>query len=183
MICKHACGFRWSKPMTDAGFVDADDKHRVERLLEAARQTMAEVRYCWVVTAAGDGRANARVVKAFPNGDGEDPWTRWFLTMQTGRKSAEIRAAGRVTLAYQHESGNAYVTLAGRADIIDEPSAVERRLLLVDDPGGTLQGKLVAVKCTADHLELHVRGVTAEPWGHGRTLLQRDRQGAWRLVP
>ena len=30
------------------------------------------------------------------------------------------------------------------------------------------------VKCTANHLELHVRGVTAEPWGHGRMLLQRD---------
>jgi|SRR5258708_4530966 hypothetical protein len=45
-----------------------------------------------------DGRANARVVKAFPNGDGEDLWTRWFLTLRAGRKSAEIRAAGRVTL-------------------------------------------------------------------------------------
>jgi hypothetical protein len=53
----------------------------------------------------------------------------------------------------------------------------------MDDPGGVLQDKLVTVKCTADHLELHVRGVTAEPWGHGRTLLQRDRKGAWRLVP
>jgi hypothetical protein len=94
----------------------------------------------------------------------------------------EIRAAGRVTLAYQHNSGNAYVTIAGRAEIIDEPSAVESRLQQVDDPGGTLQGKLVAVKCSADHLELHARGVTDEPWGHGRTLLQRDRKGAWRLV-
>jgi hypothetical protein len=50
--------------------------------------------------------------------------------MRTGRKSDEIRAAGR-------------------AEIIDEPSAVESRLQQVDDPGGTLQGKLVAVKCTA----------------------------------
>jgi hypothetical protein len=104
------------------------------------------------------------------------------LTLRAGRKSAEIRAAGRVTLAYQHDSGDAYVTIAGRAEIIDEPSAVDSRLQQVDDPGGVLQDKLVAVKCTADHLELHVRGVTAEPWGHGRTLLQRDRKGAWRLV-
>ena len=169
--------------MTDARFIDAEEQHHVERLLEAARQTIAEVRYCWAVTSVGDGRANARVVKAFPNGDREDLWTRWFLTMRTGRKSAEIRAAGRVTLAYQHDLGNAYVTLAGRADIIDEPFAVESRLQQVDDPGGTLQGKLVAVKCTADHLELHVRGVTAEPWDHGRTLLQRNWQGLWRLVP
>jgi general stress protein 26 len=168
--------------MKNPGFAHAQEKHHVERLLEAARRTMAEVRYCWVITAAGDGHANARVVKAFPNGDGEDHWTRWFLTMRTGRKSAEIRAAGRVTLAYQHDSGNAYVTLAGRADIVDEPLAVESRLQQVDDSDGTLPGKLVAVKCTADHLELHVRGITAEPWGHGRTLLQRNRQGAWRLV-
>lgn len=161
---------------------DAREEHYVERLLEAARQTISEVRYCWAVTSAGDGRANARVVKAFPNGDGEDLWTRWFLTLRAGRKSAEIRAAGRVTLAYQHDSGDAYVTIAGRAEIIDEPSAVDSRLQQVDDPGGVLQDKLVAVKCTADHLELHVRGVTAEPWGHGRTLLQRDRKGAWRLV-
>ncbi len=151
--------------MTDAGLIHAQEQHHVERLLEAARQTIAAVRYCWVVTSAGDGRANARVVKAFPSSDGEDLWTCWFLTMRTGRKSAEIRATGRVTLAYQHDSGNAYVTIAGRAEIIDEPSAVESRLQQVDDPGGTLQGKLVAVKCTAEHLELHVRGVTAEPVG------------------
>ncbi len=167
--------------MTHPEFMSAHETHRVERLLEAARQTIAEVRYCWVVTAAGDGHANARVVKTFQNGDSEDLWTRWFLTMRTGRKSDEIRAAGRVTLAYQHESGNAYVTLAGPAAVIDEPRAVESRLQQVDDPGGTLQGKLVAVKCTADQLEMHVRGVTAEPWGHGRTLLRRDQQGVWRL--
>src|ERR1700693_4812558 len=168
--------------MADAALTDAEEQTQVERLLTAARETMAEVRWCWVATPAGGGHVNARVVKAFPNGDGEDLWTRWFLTMRTGRKSAEIRAAGRVTLAYQHNSGNAYVTIAGRAEIIDEPYAVESRLQQVDDPGGTLQGKLVAVKCTADHLELHARGVTDEPWGHGRTLLQRDRKGAWRLV-
>src|SRR5271168_45249 len=120
-------GFRWSKPMTDAVFIDADERHHVDRLLEAARQTIAEVRYCWVVTPAGDGRANARVVKAFSNGEGDDLWTRWFLTMRTGRKSAEIRAAGRVTLAYQHASGDAYVTIAGPAEIVDEPAAVESR--------------------------------------------------------
>jgi len=167
--------------MADTALVDAEEQHQIERLLEAARRTIAEVRYCWVVTSGGDGRANARVVKAFPNGDREDLWTRWFLTMRAGRKSAEIRAAGRVTLAYQHDSGNAYVTIAGQAQIIDEPAAVESRLQQVDDPGGALQGKLVAVKCTADHLELHVRGVTGEPWGHGRTLLERNRDGVWRF--
>ena len=154
----------------------------VEKLLAAARDTIAEVPYCWVVTAAGDGGANARAVKAFPNEDGEDFWTRWFLTNRIGRKATEIRRTGRVTLAYQHGSGNAYVALAGRAELIDEPEAVESRLRLVYDPDSTLAGKLIAVRVAADHLELHVRGVTAEPWGHGRTFLDRASDGGWRLA-
>jgi general stress protein 26 len=154
----------------------------VEKLLAAARDTIAEVPYCWVVTAAGDGGANARAVKAFPNEDREDFWTRWFLTNRIGRKATEIRRAGRVTLAYQHGSGNAYVALAGQAELIDDPQAVETRLRLVDDPEGALAGKLIAVRVTADHLELHVRGVTAEPWGHGRTFLDRGPDRSWRLA-
>jgi hypothetical protein len=27
-----------------------------------------------------------------------------------------------------------------------------------------------------------VRGVTAEPWGHGFTLLERGADGTWRLL-
>lgn len=160
------------------------DVHRetgVEQLLAAARDAISEVPYCWVVTAAGDGGANARAVKAFPNDEGEDLWTRWFLTNRAGRKATEISRAGRVTLAYQHQSGNAYVALAGPAEVIDEPQAVETRLRQVYDPEGALAGRLVAVRVTGNHLELHIRGVTAEPWGHGHTLLDRAPNGSWHL--
>ena len=51
-------------------------------------------------------------------------------------------------------SGDAYVTLAGSAEIIDDHSAVDCRLTQVDDPDGSLEGKLVAVRVTPDHLEL-----------------------------
>ena len=51
----------------------------------------------------------------------------------------------------------------------------------VDDPDGSLAAKLVAVRVAVERVEVHVRGVTAEPWGHGRTLLERDGDGAWRL--
>jgi general stress protein 26 len=154
----------------------------IERLIAAARDTISEVPYCWVVTAAGGGGANARAVKAFPNEAGEDPWTRWFLTNRIGRKATEISRTGRVTLAYQHQSGNAYVALAGPAEVIDEPAVVESRLRQVYDPEATLAGKLVAVRVTGNHLELHIRGVTAEPWGHGRTLLDRQPDGSWQIA-
>jgi general stress protein 26 len=155
---------------------------RIERLLEAARKTLAEVRYCWVVTPDCEGGANARVVLAHPSDAGEDEWTRWFLTRRVARKTAEIRKAGRVTLAFQHASGEAYVALAGPAELIDETAAVDSRFRPVDDPDGTLRAQLIAVRIPADRLEMHVRGVTAEPWGHGRTLLARNGEGVWRLL-
>ena len=163
---------------------DAQHLTQVERLLAAARDTIVGVPFCWVVTAAGDGGANARPVKAQPSGAADDFWTRWFLTPRIGRKSAEIHEAGQVTLAYQHGSGNAYVALAGRAELIDDRAEVDRRFRgsIYDDAEGVVAASLIAVKVTADHLELHVRGVTAEPWGRGRTLLDRAPDGSWRLA-
>jgi general stress protein 26 len=162
---------------------DISDEPAVAGLLDAARAAIAEVPYCWVVTSANGGNAHARVVKAFPNEVGEDWWTRWFLTRRLARKTAEIRDSGHVTLAFQHASGNAYVSLAGRAELIDERSTVESRLQQVDDPTGTLAGQLIAVRVDADRIEVHIRGVTAEPWGHGRTSIERGREGIWRLSP
>lgn len=158
---------------------------QIDRLLTAARETIVEVRFCWVVTPTPDGLgANARVVNAQPGGTGEDFWTRWFLTPRVGRKAAEIRATGRVTLAYQHASGEAYVALAGSAELIDDREEVNRRFRgsAYDDPEGITAASLIAVNVTADHLELHVRGVTAEPWGRGRTLLDRGPDKMWHLA-
>ena len=106
------------------------EEPEVARLLAAARAAVTEVPYCWVITAADGGNAHARVVKAFSNQTGEDWWTRWFLTRRLARKTTEIRNAGYVTLAFQHDSGKAYVSLAGRAELIDERPAVESRFLL-----------------------------------------------------
>jgi general stress protein 26 len=157
----------------------------VDRLLAAARETIVEVPFCWVITPSPDRRgANARVVKAQPGSDGQDFWSRWFLTPRVGRKAAEIRATGRVTLAYQHDSGKAYVALAGPAELIDDRDEVDRRFRgsAYDDPEGITAASLIAVKVTADHLELHIRGVTAEPWGRGRTSLDRDTDRIWHLA-
>ena len=158
---------------------------QVDRLLAAARETIVQVPFFWVVTPTPNGRgANARVVNAQPSDAGEDFWTRWFLTPRTGRKAAEIQAIGRVTLAYQHDSGNAYVALTGPAELIYDRQEVDRRFRgsVHDDPQGITAASLIAVKVTADHLELHVRGVTAEPWGRGRTLVDRDTDGIWHLA-
>src|SRR6266404_1541870 len=130
-IDQHRLYYAWVyggvRPMACPAGSDTQHQTHVERLLAAARDTIVSVPFCWVVTAAGNGGANARPVKAQPSGAADDFWTRWFLTPRIGRKSVEIHEAERVTLAYQHDSGNAYVALAGRAELIDDRGEVDRR--------------------------------------------------------
>jgi general stress protein 26 len=169
--------------MSNAAAEQCERQTQLERLLAAARRTMNEVPFCWVVTPPEIGAdAHARVVKDNKIGTEEDAWTRWFLARRVSRKVAEIRRAGRVTLAYQHDAGNAYVALSGRAELIDEPAEVERRFRPTNEQEAGLIPQMLAVRVSADHLELHVRGVTAEPWGQGRTFLDRNVDGTWRLA-
>jgi general stress protein 26 len=162
---------------------DLEQARQTDRLLAAVRDTIAEVPYCWVMTQAQGGGVNARVVRDNSGAGEVNTWTRWFLARPDSRKLDEIRLGSRVTLAYQHDSGNAYVTLLGRAGVIAERPAVEARLRRADDPDGSPAVKLIAVGVTVDRIEVHVRGVTAPPWGYGRTLLERDQHGIWRLLP
>jgi general stress protein 26 len=159
---------------------------QVERLLDVARETIATVRHCWVATVAPDGGANARAVRAFPGGPGADEWTRRFLCRRESRKVAEMQRAPRVTLAYQTSDCDRYVGLIGRARVIDDRA--EMRGLWSGDwdrffPPGFADAHMVVANVEVDRIEIHARGITAEPFGHGRTWIERIDGGAWRLVP
>lgn len=158
----------------------------IDRLLDVARETIATVRHCWLATAAADGGANARVVRAFPGGGGADEWTRQFLCRRGSRKVPEIQRAPRVTLAYQDGSGDRYVGLLGRASVIDDRA--EMRTIWQGDwdalfPPGFADANMIVVQVAVDRIEIHARGVTAEPFGHGRTWIERAGGDGWRLVP
>ena len=60
-----------------------------ERLIAAARHTIEEVPFFWVVTPGVEGGAHARIVQAQPSSDGEDFWVRWFLTPPRHRRLEE----------------------------------------------------------------------------------------------
>ena len=159
---------------------------QIDRLLAAARETIATVRHCWVATVALHGGANARAVRAFPGGPGADEWTRRFLCRRTSRKIAEMQCAPRVTLAYQEPAGDRYVALIGVASVTDDPT--ELRSLWQGDwdalfPPGFADANMVVAKVEVDRIEIHARGITAEPFGHGRTWIERSDAGEWRLVP
>src|SRR5258708_34332985 len=96
------------------------ESQAVEQILQVAKETIAKVPYCWVVTADQRGGANARVVQPFFSPLDQDGWVVRFLTSGRSRKAAEIASSGRISLGYQYDPEQAYVTLVGAASIIDD---------------------------------------------------------------
>ena len=159
---------------------------QIEQFLAAAQKIVAEVPFCWLATRSADGGANARAVRSNAGRPNDDEWTRRFLVRRESRKVGEMRAAERVTLAYQHDSGDAYVALAGRAILVDDvaemrslwPSTMDARF-----PAGFAEAHMMVVRVETDRIEVHLRGLTREPFGHGRTLIERSNTGVWRFLP
>jgi general stress protein 26 len=154
--------------------------------LDAARETIADVPVCWLCTRSLEGGTNARAVSSSAAPPGSDEWTRRFLVRRSSRKVAEIRAAPMVTLAFQHPSGDRYIALGGRATIID--SVAEMRTMWSSDldvhfPLGFADANMIVIQIDVDRIEVHVRGLTPEPFGAGRTLLERQPAGSWRFIP
>ena len=50
-------------------------------------------------------------------------------------------------------------------------------------PDGFADANMIVVRVEIDRIELHARGVTAEPFGHGRTVIQRVAADGWRFAP
>ena len=156
------------------------------RFLAAARETIADVRVCWLATRSLEGGTNARAVSCSAGPPGSDEWTRRCLVRRSSRKVAEMRAAPLVTLAFQHPSGERYIALGGRAAIVDD--VAEMRTLWPNDldahfPPGFADANMIVIRIDVDRIEVHVRGLTPEPFGAGRTLLQRQAAGPWRFIP
>jgi general stress protein 26 len=154
--------------------------------LDAARETIAAVQVCWLATRSLEGGTNARAVNSSAGPSGSDEWTRRFLVRRSSRKVAEMRAAPLVTLAFQHPSGDRYIALGGRATIIDD--IAEMRTMWSSDMDahfspGFADANMIVIQVDVERIEVHVRGLTPEPFGAGRTLLERQSAGSWRFIP
>ena len=158
----------------------------IAEFLAAARATIAEVPIGWLATRSLEGGTNARAVNTSAGLPGSDEWTRRFLVRRSSRKVAEMRAAPSVTLAHQHASGDRYIALGGRAAIIED--VAEMRTMWPHEldarfPAGFADANMVVIHVDVDRIEVHARGLTPEPFGHGRTLLERQLDNSWRFVP
>src|SRR4029077_5593188 len=50
-------------------------------------------------------------------------------------------------------------------------------------PPGFADANMIVIQVDVDRIEVHVRGLTPEPFGAGRTLLERQSDGTWRFIP
>ena len=158
---------------------------QIAQFLGAARETIAAVPICWLVTRSTEGGTNARAVNTWPGAPGSDDWTRRILVRRSSRKVAEIRAAPLATLAYQHPSGDRYIVLGGRATILDD--VAQMRTLWNGEldahfPPGFADANMIVIQFDVDRIDVHVRGLTPEPFGAGRTLLERRPDGSWCYI-
>ncbi len=171
-----------STPMPPAPKVTETD---ILQFLDAARETIAAVPVCWLATRSLEGGTNARAVSSSAGPPRSDEWTRRFLVRRSSRKVGEMRAAPLVTLAFQHPSGDRYIALGGRATIIED--VAEMRTMWSSDldarfPSGFADANMIVIQVDVDRIEVHVRGLTPEPFGAGRTLLERQSAGSWRFI-
>jgi general stress protein 26 len=92
-------------------------------LIATAREIMKTARYCALITLDSAGRPHARAMDPFPP---EENMVVWLGTNAKSRKVAEIRRNQRVTLYYFVPGDEAYVTISGRARIVQDANEEAR---------------------------------------------------------
>ncbi len=91
-----------------------------DTLIAVAREQMANIRYCALITVDNSGHPQARIMDPFPP---EDGMVVWLGTNPKSRKVREIRNDPRVTLFYADPEGGSYITITGTARLVDHPEA------------------------------------------------------------
>ena len=133
-----------------------------DSLLAVARKLMTGARYAALITLDSTGAPQARTVEPFAP---ERDMTVWVGTNPLTRKVAEIRRDSRVTLYYYDPAAMGYVTIRGRARLVNDP-ALKRTWW---NPGWTAfypdrdKGYLL-VKVTPERLEIvsPAHGITGD---------------------
>jgi general stress protein 26 len=156
----------------------------VGRLLAGAVKTIGSVRNCWLATVDGSGGPNFRPMGRLQRDANDNEWKIWFLTDGRSRKASEMRRNRGVAVIYQHDPDDAFVTLIGKATLLDDASDDRKRWKRAYDayfPTETDRVNAVFVEVDVERMELWIRGVTPEPFGLQATVLERDGAGGWRL--
>ncbi len=87
------------------------------KLLQAAREIINASGTCALITVDQNGIAHARTMDPF---EPEDDFTIWLATNPKSRKVNELTNNPNVTLYYNDPKNNGYVTLYGKAFLVND---------------------------------------------------------------
>lgn len=157
------------------------DAEHARELVAGVEKIIARTANCWLLSRTED-RIRTRPMGRIPVRPGEDPWTVRFVTDRRSQKAADLRQSRQVTLAFQKEDEDAYVSLEGAARLIEDKEGVqalwhERYRAHFPTDEDRANAAFIEVKVT--RMELWVRGLTSEPFGARTTVVLRDASGGW----
>jgi general stress protein 26 len=96
----------------------AQTSFKRDTIILAAREIIKDTYYCALVTIDSSGQPQTRTMNPFPV---NDELITWFATSRTSRKVMEIKSNPKVCVYYaDHVSAKGYVTITGRAEVIDD---------------------------------------------------------------
>jgi general stress protein 26 len=161
------------------------DAVEVSRLLAGAAKAIGSVRFCWLATAAGVGGSPLRPMGRLPNEVGEDEWMIRFVSDGRSNKASEMRRDNKVTIIFQNEPDEAFVSLIGPAALRERASEDGehwKQAYEVFFPSELDRANAIFIEVDVQRMELWIRGVTPEPFGMQKTALERDPDGGWRAA-
>ncbi|RUT14382.1 general stress protein [Chroococcidiopsis cubana SAG 39.79] len=152
-------------------------------LIEVVKDTIESVKYCFLITINESKQAHARLVEHF---NFEADMTLWFVTNAKSRKVREILNKNSVTVTFQDDSEQAYVTALGIA--IVETDSYEKQKRWQEDwivyfPAGIQSNDYVLIKFVPSRIELmnFARHVASEPLSELQPAILTKVEKTWVL--
>jgi general stress protein 26 len=151
------------------------------RLVAGVERIIRAVEYCWLISRS-EGGIRARPMGRILAQPGEDELTIRFLTDGRSQKAADIRRSQTVTLIFQKEAEDAYVSLEGTARLNETKEYVQA--LWKESygryfPTNEDRAHAAFIEVETTRMELWVRGLTPEPFGARPTIMTREPDGTW----
>ncbi len=92
---------------------------------DTLRNLIKDIRFAMMTTIRPDGSLQSRPMTTQAN-DGQDD-TLWFFSGRSAHAAADIAARPHVNLSYGDPSSQRFVSISGRAEVIDDPVELRAR--------------------------------------------------------
>jgi general stress protein 26 len=126
-----------------------------EKNISLLKEMIEEVRICMFTTLSDKDEFSSRPMATAKV---EDDGSIWFFTNEYSLKTSEISKENQVTLGYSNPSSNTYVSVNGKAELVDDQSKKEAYFsapIKAWFPDGLEDPRLILIK---------VEPISAEYW-------------------